>query len=181
MDPQALMKFLEKLRVTWLQVTPARWTMLLGSGWRGKEDLRLISTGEAMPPDFPARLLPLGDELWNLYGPTETTVWSSGYQVHGLKAPVTFGHPFPNNRFYVLDARHQLAPHGVKGRLFIGGEALARGYTNRPELTVARFVADPFSGVPGARMYDTGDVVRWTAGGSLLGLIRRDKCRGRRS
>ena len=81
---------------------------------------------------------------------------------------------FPICAAYILDANCQPAPIGVTGELYVGGAGVARGYLNRPDLTAERFVADPFSGEPGARMYKTGDLGRWTADGIIEYLGRND-------
>ncbi|HKS14132.1 MAG TPA: amino acid adenylation domain-containing protein [Pseudomonas sp.] len=84
------------------------------------------------------------------------------------------GRPIGNTRAYVLDARQRLLPQGVVGELYIGGDGVALGYLNRPELTAERFLADPFSTAPGALMYRTGDLVRWREDGQLECLGRND-------
>ncbi|MCG8296569.1 non-ribosomal peptide synthetase, partial [Pseudomonas entomophila] len=107
-----------------------------------------------------------GFALVNNYGPTETTVVAtSGPLLPG--GTLHIGKPTANTRAYVLDEHRQPVPVGVIGELYIGGAQVARGYLNRPDLTEERFLADPFSTEPGARMYRSGDLVRWNADGTL--------------
>ena len=113
----------------------------------------------------------------NEYGPTETVVGCVVYEVPAdfpLAATIPIGRPIANTQIYILDARGDPAPIGVGGELYIGGAGVARGYLNRPDLTAERFVADPFSAEPGARMYKTGDLGRWTADGIIEYLGRND-------
>jgi acyl carrier protein len=87
---------------------------------------------------------------------------------------VSIGRQITNTQLYVLDGEMGLAPIGVVGELYIGGDGLSRGYLNRPELTAERFVPNPFSAAAGARLYYTGDLVRYRADGQLEFLGRRD-------
>src|SRR6185369_7282911 len=86
----------------------------------------------------------------------------------------TIGHPIANTQIYILDQHRQLVPVGVVGEIYIGGAGVARGYLNRAELTAERFIADPFSSQPQARMYKTGDLGRWRADGTIEYLGRND-------
>lgn len=124
--------------------------------------------------------------LYNQYGPSETHVVTSGV-VEGPPAdwPVfpSIGKPIANTQTYVLDTHLQPVPLGVTGELYLGGDCLAQGYLHRPALTAERFLPNPFSAVPGSRMYKTGDLVRVGPAGYLEILGRNDfqvKIRGMR-
>jgi amino acid adenylation domain-containing protein len=127
-------------------------------------------------------------EVFNHYGPTETTVGVlCGRVERGVRAPgaqsVPLGRPLDNVRVYVLDGNGQPVPVGVPGELSIGGASVARGYLGRADLTAERFVPDAFSPEPGARLYRSGDKVRWLEDGRIEFLGRVDhqlKIRGYR-
>jgi amino acid adenylation domain-containing protein/FkbM family methyltransferase len=127
-----------------------------------------------------------GTELVNMWGTTETTVVTTYRVVTEADTRLTtrpIGGPMPGLSVYVLDRHQNPLPTGAVGELVIGGEAVGRGYLNRPELSAQRFLDDPFCGVPGARMYRTGDLGRRLADGSLEFLGRNDgqvKIRGYR-
>ncbi|MBN1204898.1 MAG: LLM class flavin-dependent oxidoreductase [Myxococcaceae bacterium] len=138
---------------------------------------RLLVGGEALPGTLAESLRQVvGGEVLNMYGPTETTIWSSLHRVASEQtaAVVPIGRPLVRTQLYVLDGLLQPAPVGVPGELYIGGEGVVRGYLGRPELTAERFVKDPFSPQPGARMYRTGDRARWLADGTVEFLGRVD-------
>lgn len=182
-DGESLRMMLGERQISLIQGTPTTFRLLLEYGWTGQAGLKVMVGGEPVPRDLANALIQLGCEVWNFYGPTETTVWSSYQKLEDAETPVLIGRPVANNRLYVLDSDRQPVPAGVVGDIFIGGESLARGYANRPELTAEKFVSDPFVEVPGARMYDTGDRGRWTADGVLECLGRSDnqvKIRGYR-
>lgn len=178
MDPQRLGNAILEHGATFVQATPATWRMLIDSGWRPPQRLRVASGGEALPNELASRLLDAGLEVWNLYGPTETTIWSAARKVDSTMAsrdgvdPI--GPPIDNTQLYVLDAHLSLQPVGVPGELYIGGDGLARGYLHRPDLTADRYRPDPFSTAPGARLYRTGDLVRRLASGAIEFLGRVD-------
>ena len=116
-----------------------------------------------------------GGEFYNAYGPTECTVWATVKRASVSDNRVSIGRGIDNAQVYVLDGAQELVPVGVKGELYVGGAGVARGYLGRPELTAERFTPDPFSNEAGARLYRTGDVVRYMADGDLEYLGRADE------
>jgi amino acid adenylation domain-containing protein len=183
-DGQRLLELLRSSKPTVMQATPATWRMLIDAGWRGTPELKVLCGGEALPGNLAGQLLPRCAELWNMYGPTETTIWSSVYRVEGeLGVTAPIGRPIANTTFYILDAQLRPVPVGVAGDLYIGGEGVARGYYRRAELTAEKFIADPFSSQPQARLYKTGDLAKYLPDGNVQYLGRSDfqvKLRGYR-
>ncbi|WP_395823741.1 amino acid adenylation domain-containing protein [Archangium minus] len=159
---------------TVMQATPTTWRLLLEAGWKGHPRLKMLCGGEALPRELANALVSCGAGLWNLYGPTETTIWSMVHRVEEGQGSVSIGRPIANTRVYVLDPHQQPVPVGVPGELYISGDGVALGYLHRPELTAERFVPDPFHEVPHARMYRTGDRVRWRVDGRMEFLGRID-------
>jgi amino acid adenylation domain-containing protein len=172
MDATALKRLLDQNAITIMQATPVTWRMLIDSGWTGRAGLKVICGGEALPPDLATALVPRVGELWNYYGPTETTVWSTGAHVTDPSLPITIGRPIANTSVWILDSQMQVCPIGVPGEICIGGDGVALGYLNRPELTAERFIDDPRR--PGSRLYRTGDLGRYRADGQLECLGRTD-------
>ena len=141
----------------------------------------IVTGGEALSPrhvrEAHERLGP-ETEIINGYGPTECTTFACCQRIprenSALGGTVPIGRPIGNTRAYVLDDGGRLAPIGVAGELHLGGTGVARGYLGRPDLTAERFLPDPFSPQPDARMYRTGDRARWRADGTLEFLGRLD-------
>ncbi|MFJ3899012.1 non-ribosomal peptide synthase/polyketide synthase [Streptomyces sp. NPDC090083] len=185
-DPELLAAFIRDRGIDFIEVTPSLLTQMADSGLIGEEGDCPLSVvgfgGEAVPESLWTRLAALSDtEAFNLYGPTEATVDALVGRVRDSATPVV-GRPVHESRAYVLDTALRPVPPGVTGELYLSGPGLARGYLGRPELTAERFVADPF-GAPGARMYRTGDMARWTEDGLLEFAGRTDdqvKIRGYR-
>lgn len=173
-DGQRLGRLLQSSNATVMQATPATWRMLLASGWAGKADLQVLCGGEALARELAQQLVVKVASLWNLYGPTETTIWSALSRIEAGQEAVTLGQPIANTQIYLLDSRRRLVPLGVPGEIYIGGAGLARGYLYRPELTDERFANNPFSAVPGAKLYKTGDLGRRLADGTIEFLGRSD-------
>ncbi|GGX02687.1 non-ribosomal peptide synthetase [Streptomyces lomondensis] len=181
-DPAHLAELIREQRVTTAHFVPSMLRVFLDdpAAERARGVLRrIVCSGEALPADLAERCARLldGTELHNLYGPTEAavdvTAWPCADGTRSASGSVPIGRPVWNTRTLVLDASLRPVPPGVPGELYLGGSQLARGYLGRPALTAGRFVADPH-GPPGARLYRTGDVVRWTAHGALEFLGRAD-------
>jgi hypothetical protein len=148
---------------------------LVESDWQGDAGLKAISGGEALSRELAAALLARVAELWNGYGPTETTIYSTFFKVEEAAGVVPIGRPLPNTRLYVLDRFMNPVPVGIYGELHVGGRGLAHGYLKRPGLTAEKFIPDPFSARPGARLYKTGDLVRYREDGALEFAGRLDQ------
>ncbi|MFT3764371.1 MAG: amino acid adenylation domain-containing protein [Minicystis sp.] len=181
-DPDALGEYMAHEGIDVMKIVPSHLSALL-SGASPEQVLPrklLVLGGEASSWELIDRIERLAPDcrIMNHYGPTETTVGVLTYPiVRGARpdAPIVpLGRPLPNSRVYVLDAQMSPTPTGVPGELYIGGAGVARGYLNQPELTKDRFVKDPFSGSPGARLYKTGDRARFLPDGSILFLGRID-------
>lgn len=186
LDGERLIKLMKQSRTSIMQATPATWRLMLDAGWRG-DRITALCGGEALSNELAIRLLERCKEVWNMYGPTETTVWSTVHRVEWGSlngSSVSLGYPIHNTSVYVLDERLKPVAAGVPGELFIGGEGLARGYRNRPDLTQERFIEDPFRPFAMAsRMYRTGDLVKRREDGTLEYIRRIDdqvKLRGYR-
>ena len=116
--------------------------------------------------------------ITNLYGSSEVTADATACQLPNINPlagiPISIGRPIANTKVYILDSHGSPVPIGVTGELQIGGAGVARGYLNQPELTSERFIADPFSDSPDARLYKTGDLGRWLPDGTIEFLGRND-------
>ncbi|WP_233583204.1 non-ribosomal peptide synthetase [Corallococcus sp. CA053C] len=115
--------------------------------------------------------------LVNGYGPTENTTFSATHTLRAgdtVERTVPIGRPLANSTAWVLDAALQPVPPGVPGELYVGGDGLAWGYLQRPDLTAERFIPHPFATTPGARLYRTGDKTCWREDGTLEFLGRTD-------
>ncbi|WP_223644877.1 non-ribosomal peptide synthetase [Corallococcus sp. EGB] len=172
-EPSQLLRWLAREAITTCFMPTPLAEAVLREAWPRPIALRaLLTGGDALhhgpPPSVPA-------SLFNHYGPTESTVVATFSPVShddGTRPPI--GRPIDNTRTYVLDSHLQPVPVGVPGELFLASEGLAWGYLGQPALSAERFIPNPFSSTPGARLYRTGDVVRWRADGQLDYLQRLD-------
>jgi amino acid adenylation domain-containing protein len=180
LDPAYFLKLIADQKVTVLDLVPSMLRVLLeDERFRSCRSLRRVTCGgEALPHELEQQFFEQHKaELNNMYGPTEATITSTFWtcQRDSTAHVVPIGRPVANTQVYVLDRDGNPVPIGVPGELYIGGEGLARGYLNRPDLTAQKFVTDLFSNRPGARLYKTGDLVRFLADGSLEYLGRIDE------
>ncbi|CAL9628813.1 Dimodular nonribosomal peptide synthase [Streptomyces sp. enrichment culture] len=173
-DPAALCGLVRSVGATVIQATPSLYRAMTSADPDALRGLTVLVGGEALPADLADRLARTAGRVVNCYGPTETTVWSTLAAVTGGGTTPSIGRPIANTRVYVLDAALRPVPVGVTGRLFVAGDGVARGYLGRPALTGERFRPDPF-GPAGSRMYDTGDLARWTGDGELRYAGRADQ------
>jgi len=173
-DGRLLEKLVTTTRPSLMQATPATWQLLVEAGWQGNKDLKVISGGAALKQRLADQLLDRAVDVWNFYGPTETTIWSSCWKVSRY-SPISIGGPLANTCLYILDQHRQPVPIGTVGELYIGGDGVALGYLNRPELTAERFMLDPFATGGEARMYRTGDLARHLPDGNIVCLGRIDQ------
>src|SRR3989475_1408653 len=175
-DPEAVRDWLisQKITICFLATPLAERVMTLE--WPTKARLRVMLTGADTLHHYPPRKLPF--RLVNNYGPTECTVLATSGTVlsneHPHRLP-SIGSPIDNVQVHILNEGMRQAPIGESGEIYIGGAGLARGYRNQPDLTAERFVPDPFSSEPGARLFRTGDLGRYLPDGQIAFLGRVDE------
>ena len=186
-SPDDLVDLLVSERATVLNQTPSAFRLLMKAKnlpkLANEGCLRLIIfAGEALDPQSLKPWLDLaGDEqpqLINMYGITETTVHAMYRRVRREdldKSRSMIGVPIPDLRIYLLDSQFEPVPCGVRGEIFVGGDGLGRGYFNRPELTSARFIDDPFAREPGGRLYRSGDLACRDRSGDIEYRGRADR------
>ena len=188
-SPTALADYIKQKRITFIKITPPQLKMIVADDesfetFAQAKDLRLIfSGGEAINRADVHKIHTHAKhiDVINHYGPTETTVGTISAKVESALSEIPVGNPINNAQIHIVDPLDQLVPIGVLGEICVSGRGLARGYLNNPEMTAAKYVANPFK--PGERMYRTGDIGRWQADGKVVFLGRRDhqvKIRGYR-
>ncbi|WP_186001770.1 non-ribosomal peptide synthetase [Corallococcus sp. Z5C101001] len=181
-DPSALARVLETEPITLWDSAPATLVQCVpyfkgGSGGRLR---RAFLSGDWIPVTLPEQLRSAfpAAEVVSLGGATEAVIWSNHYPIGRVDpswASIPYGKPIQNARYHVLDRHLEPCPVGVPGDLFIAGDVLAEGYVGDAALTASRFIADPWRGEPGARMYRTGDRARYRPDGNLEFLGRLDQ------
>ena len=181
-DGFQLLKEIEAHRPTVMQATPSTWRMLLATGTKTFPMRCILCGGEALDSALANQLVQTGAQIWNLYGPTETTIWSMTNEVKRSEAEknaqlgtgAAIGKPIGNTQTYILDESLDPSSLGLSGELYIGGLGVSRGYLGQPGLTAERFLPDPYSETPGARIYRTGDLVRAREEGVITYVGRID-------
>ena len=177
-DSTALVRFMAQHQITVTNFVPSMLRVILEEPeLENCTALRqVLCFGEILPIELEERFFArLSADLCIVYGVTEApgATFRKG-QCGQCKPTVNIGRRFSSKHFYILNSHRQLAPIGVPGEIYIGGDDLARGYLNRPDLTAEKFIPNPFSGTPGARIYQTGDRARYLADGSLEFFGRMD-------
>ena len=178
---------IERISTVWLTATLFH-QMVEQEGARLGQVAQILAGGDVLAPQAVQRLVKhMGKgTLINGYGPTENTTFTCCHPMtheNQVESSVPIGRPISHTHVYVVDPAQQLVPMGISGELLVCGDGLARGYVNQPALTAKNFVPHPFNGAPGARVYKTGDQVRWKNTGVLEFLGRQDsqiKLRGYR-
>ena len=186
---EELGEIIQRRRVTTLWLTAALFHQMVDFHLDSLSGVRhLLAGGDVLSVPHVHKFLDRYPQatFTNGYGPTENTTFTCTYSTSDLSsigASCPIGKPIANTKVYVLDRHRQLMPSGLPGELYTAGDGLARGYLNDTELTAQKFIADPFSSEPGARMYATGDRVRYLRDGNIEFLGRTDnqvKIRGYR-
>ncbi|HEX2925216.1 MAG TPA: amino acid adenylation domain-containing protein, partial [Ruminiclostridium sp.] len=187
-DSKYLARLIQEQNITTIHFVPSMLSVFLDEPEvEGCTSLiRVICSGEALTYNLQERFFKiLGSELHNLYGPTEAAVdvtyWKCTPSYSRKIVPI--GRPISNIQLYIADSELSPVPVGIPGELLIGGVGLARGYHNKPDLTGEKFIANPFSSIPGDRVYRTGDLVRYLPDGNIEYIGRIDyqvKIRGLR-
>jgi acyl-CoA synthetase (AMP-forming)/AMP-acid ligase II/acyl carrier protein len=168
---EELTALLARKRITHAKFTPSA---LAATPWAELPELGVVILGgEVCSAELVARWAP-GRRFFNGWGPTEVSVRSTAVQATDGTRPPPIGRPLGNVTHYVLDPAGWPVPVGVPGEIYVGGAGVTRGYLGRPALTAERYVPDPFAKRPGARMYRTGDKVRWRGDGMLDFVARMD-------
>jgi amino acid adenylation domain-containing protein len=178
-DNTYLRDLINEYQITTVQFVPSMLSAFLDEpDVESCASLRLVfAIGELLPAAVVRHFFSrLNAKLYNTYGPTEASVDATSFACSAVdsRRSIPIGTPNANIQTYVLDPQFELCPIGVAGELYIGGVSVGRGYHRRPELTVERFLPDPFSRQAGARLYKTGDLVRCLPDKNIEFLGRND-------
>jgi amino acid adenylation domain-containing protein/non-ribosomal peptide synthase protein (TIGR01720 family) len=179
-DPNYLVNLIIQQQITTLHFVPSMLQAFLEAEnvEKCQSIKRVIASGEALPTQLQQRFFHrLDAQLHNLYGPTEAAIDVTFWQCQdnaNSQNTVPIGRPIANIQIYVLDKYLHPVPVGVTGEIYIGGVGVGRGYLNRPQLTAEKFIPNPFSDEPSARLYKTGDLARYLPNGEIEYLGRID-------
>ncbi len=178
--PEALAALIRRERVTQVQFVPSALRAFVDAGVLSSctSLTRIFSGGEVLPRSLQNEVWDAySGELHNLYGPTEASIYACHWACRrdDRYRSVPIGRPIDNTRAHILDQDGHEVPIGLPGELHIGGDCVAEGYHGKPEQTAAAFVGDPFSSDPAARLFKTGDTVRYLPGGDIEFLGRSDR------
>ncbi|HEY2953461.1 MAG TPA: amino acid adenylation domain-containing protein, partial [Verrucomicrobiae bacterium] len=178
---EELGRTLQRHQVTTLWLTAGLFHLMVDERPQDLKHVRqLLAGGDVLSVPHVKKLLQAQPQcrLINGYGPTESTTFTCCHTVRAddpSRASIPIGRPIANTHVHILDRHLQPAPAGVPGELYIGGDGLASGYLDRPELTARKFVPDPFTATPGARLYKSGDLARYLPDGTIEFLGRIDQ------
>jgi len=173
-DGDALLSYLQDHKIDVFDCTPSQLELLISAGLLLGDDVPkyVLVGGEAIYPDRWQALTQVKSiNFYNVYGPTESTVDATLCQLQISDNQPVIGRPIANTQIYILDKHLQPLPIGVSGELYIGGDGLARGYHNSPELTREKFIQNPFKN---SKLYKTGDLARYLPDGNIEFLGRID-------
>ena len=169
-----ILKLIEKENIDLCGFTPSTAYMLLDSGMKNIDGMKMLIGGEPWSMELAKLLIDAGcSQLWNVYGPTETTIYSTMYQLSKDDDHVSIGVPIEQTDIYVLDGELKPVAPGEEGDLYIGGIGVARGYYSNPELTQKSFIDNPVDKDRG-RIYKTGDVVKYNNDEDIVYVGRSD-------
>uniref|UniRef100_UPI001F57A0B8 non-ribosomal peptide synthetase n=1 Tax=Bacillus cereus group sp. BfR-BA-01381 TaxID=2920325 RepID=UPI001F57A0B8 len=180
LSPRSFAEEIKNQGINILFLTPALFNQIVSEVPTAFQSIQyVVLGGDVIDPKAIKQVFKYGspENLLNGYGPTENTTFSTWYSIQetleeGKTIPI--GRPISNTQTYILDNKLQLVPIGIPGELYVGGEGVARGYLNQPELTEEKFILNPFVSDSKARLYKTGDLVRYLPDGNIEFLGRID-------
>ncbi|MEM9154354.1 MAG: amino acid adenylation domain-containing protein [Cyanobacteria bacterium P01_F01_bin.33] len=180
LSPQDFAVELHEQKIDALFLTTALFNQLAGTVPYAFANLKyLLFGGEAVDPKSVKKVLDLSppEHLLHVYGPTESTTFTSWYRVQKVSEEaitLPIGRPIANTQIYILDRYLQPVPVGIPGELYIGGDGLAKGYFNRPQLSEEKFIPNPFDACSNSKLYKTGDSARYLPDGNVEFIARLD-------
>jgi amino acid adenylation domain-containing protein len=178
--PEGLAALIQKEQITNIQLVPSALKTFVDSGTLSSCSSlkRIFSGGEALSVKLQEEVFEsFSGELHNLYGPTEASIYVCHWvcRREDRLRSVPIGRPIHNARVYILDAQLKPVPVGMAGELYIGGEVLAKGYLNKPDINAVKFIQDPHSDDPDAKLFYTGDLARYLSDGNIEFIGRADR------